>query len=311
MRYETATAFRTALEDRLRRMAGNSGQPSLQRLRKTVVFDRLLARLLVVAPDRWVLKGGVALDLRLGDRARTTRDLDLARRDTERQAMEDLLATAEIDLDDYFEFAIERTGALDPKEGGIATRYRVRATLADRTFEDIIVDIGFGDDLPQTPDLLPGPDLLGFAGIARIVVPALPLECHLAEKLHAYTRIYGGEHPSSRVKDLIDIVLIQTSAAFRAGRLSSEMERTFAGRATHELPRTLPLPPADWATPYRTLANEVSLNPEIEAGFRLAADFLDPVLGGQVDDGATWEPATGQWSPSSRVGSASVDGQVR
>ena len=30
------------------------------------VFDRLLARLLVVAPNRWLLKGAVALDFRYG-----------------------------------------------------------------------------------------------------------------------------------------------------------------------------------------------------------------------------------------------------
>ena len=51
---------------------------SLARLRKEVAFDRLLARLLVVAPGRWVLKGGLALDFRFGERARTTRDIDLA-----------------------------------------------------------------------------------------------------------------------------------------------------------------------------------------------------------------------------------------
>ena len=49
------------------------------RLRKLVVFERLLSRLLVVAPERWVLKGGVALDFRFGERARATVGLDLAR----------------------------------------------------------------------------------------------------------------------------------------------------------------------------------------------------------------------------------------
>jgi len=43
---------------------------SLVRLRKSVAFDRLLARLFTVAPDRWVLKGGLALDYRLGTKAR-------------------------------------------------------------------------------------------------------------------------------------------------------------------------------------------------------------------------------------------------
>jgi len=51
MRYTTATAFRAALEARLQVQARTTNR-SLQRLRRVVVFDRLLARLLVVAPDR-------------------------------------------------------------------------------------------------------------------------------------------------------------------------------------------------------------------------------------------------------------------
>lgn len=51
MRYATANAFRTALETRLPARARESGV-SVVRLRKTVVFDRLIARLLIVAPRR-------------------------------------------------------------------------------------------------------------------------------------------------------------------------------------------------------------------------------------------------------------------
>lgn len=42
-----------------------------------VAFRRLLARLEVAAPGRWVLKGGVALLLRL-DPSRTSNDIDIA-----------------------------------------------------------------------------------------------------------------------------------------------------------------------------------------------------------------------------------------
>jgi hypothetical protein len=37
-------------------------------------------------------------------------------------------------------------------------------------------------------------------------VPALAVELHLAEKLHAYSRVYGTGVQSSRVKDLVDMV---------------------------------------------------------------------------------------------------------
>ncbi len=76
MRYASGTAFRRALEDRLQASSLTSGVP-LDRLRKMVAFDRLLARLVADGQENWVLKGGLALQLRLGTRARTTRDMDL------------------------------------------------------------------------------------------------------------------------------------------------------------------------------------------------------------------------------------------
>lgn len=54
MKYADASAFRQALEDRLRRRSGPDG-PLLARNRKRVAFDRLLARLVLVAPGRWRL----------------------------------------------------------------------------------------------------------------------------------------------------------------------------------------------------------------------------------------------------------------
>ena len=105
MRYATAGAFRIALERRLLTAAQQTGLP-VMRLRKLVVFDRLLAHLLVAAPDRWLLKGGLALDLRLGARARTTKDMDLARRDGEEAATADLLAAHALDLKGYLAFAL-------------------------------------------------------------------------------------------------------------------------------------------------------------------------------------------------------------
>jgi hypothetical protein len=293
VRYATPAAFRTALERRLL-ATSQHGRVPLARLRKLVTFDRLLARLLVVAPDRWLLKGGLALDLRLGERSRTTRDMDLARRDDEDAATADLIAAQALDLGDHFAFAIQRTGALDAALDGAAVRYHAVAALAGRVFEEVVVDVGFSD-LPLAPDRLAGSDLLAFAGIAPIVVPTVPLEQHIAEKVHAYTRTYANQRASSRVKDLIDLALIRTFMAVEAGRLRRALAATFASRGAHGLPPTLPPPPPGWATPYRRLALEVGLDREVGRGHRLAAAFLDPILGGTLPDDARWDPAHGRW----------------
>jgi len=89
MKYKSGAAFRQALEQRLLARSRETGT-SLVRLRKGVVFDRLLARLTVAARGRWVLKGALALDFRLGERTRTTKDMDLVRNDSEEAGTADL-----------------------------------------------------------------------------------------------------------------------------------------------------------------------------------------------------------------------------
>jgi len=295
VRYKTASAFRTALESHLQARSSQTGL-SLVRLRKSVAFDRLLARLLVVAEGRWVLKGALALDFRLGDKTRTTKDMDLVRQDDAAMATADFLEAQALDLGDYFSFVIEQTDQLNALQDGAAIRCRARVELAGRTFEQIVIDIGFGNPLGWEPDLLAGSDLLTFAGIDAIQVPVLPLEQHVAEKVHAYTRAYGtGSMQSTRVKDLVDIVLIAGLATFSATHLRSAFAGTFAGRGLQALPSKLPLPPAEWSVPYRKLALTVGINPDVERGHALAASFLDPILGKTVNDEAHWDYVSQLW----------------
>jgi hypothetical protein len=56
VKYTSGAAFRMALEERLRQESLSTGVP-LVRLRKTVAFDRILARLAAGAGGSWVLKG--------------------------------------------------------------------------------------------------------------------------------------------------------------------------------------------------------------------------------------------------------------
>lgn len=294
MRYTTATAFRTALEQRLLVQAEQTGV-SLVLLRKLVTFERLLARLMIVAPDRWILKGAVALQFRFGARFRTTKDLDLGRWDDERAATSDLVVVEHVDLSDHFRFAMEKTAKLDQLVEGAAVRYHVSAFLAGRRFEELTVDVGFGCPLTMEPERLRGPDLLSFAEIEATEVPTLPLELHMSEKVHAYTRGYVGGRASTRVKDLIDLVLIPPLFPFQAGRFRSALSETFSTRGTHRLPPALPPPPAEWRPGYRRMAAEVGLDPELSAGYEQARAFLDPILSGTVPDDGRWDPIRRTW----------------
>lgn len=298
MRYATADAFRAALDQRLKDHALATGTP-LVRLRKTVAFDRLLARLVAVAPTRWVLKGALALDFRLGSGTRTTTDIDLGRLDNEDAAVEDFLAAQALDLGDFFIFDVQRTTGLEPDGDFLAVRYRVQAELGGRRFEQFPIDVAFSDPVSWSPERLLGTDLLAFAGIDRVELPVLPIEQHLAEKLHAYTRSYGRDAgPSTRPKDLVDVLLIARSSALDAAALGAALDETFAARNLQALPDAVPLPPADWSIPYGRLAASLGLPGELDNGHRAAAAFFDPILAG--DAAGTWEPDAQAWRPPAK-----------
>jgi hypothetical protein len=283
-----------ALEGRLLSLAEQTDLP-LVRLRKLVTFDRLLAHLVAVAPERWILKGAVALHFRVGPQFRSTQDLDLGRRDDEQAATRDFRLAQSVELGDYFSFAIQRTSKLDALVEGAAVRYHVTAELDGRPFERVTVDIGFGDFGPLDPEVLRGPDLLGFADIPAVEVPTLPLEQHVAEKVHAYTRAYAAGRTSTRVKDLVDLAAMASLFRFEVGRLRSALLAVFHTRSTHRLPRAVPPPPPAWSAAYGRMAAEAGLELELSAGYELARTCLDPVLVGAIPDDASWNPAQRTW----------------
>jgi hypothetical protein len=295
MRYDTGDAFRTAIEQRLKNRAGGKPLQFLDRQRKMIVFDRYLARLLTVAPGQWIVKGGVALNFRLQERSRMTQDLDLASEADEGVILDYLLDAADTNLGDHFAFSVERVTAANPQQTAEAVTYRVRAELGERPFELVTLDVALSEPLPAVPDIVRGSDFLMFAGIPVFEVPTLPLHRHLAEKVHAYTRTYGAGHPSTRVKDLIDIVLICEASSFSSAELKDQMEMTFAIRATHALPKRLSGPPAHWTASFRAMALEVGINPIIRNGFALVASFLDPVLAGTLPYPSAWNAELAQW----------------
>jgi hypothetical protein len=244
-----------------------------------------------------VLKGAFALDLRLHVATRPTKDIDIGRDDDTDAAIEDITAAQQLDLDDFFSFVATRTAAFDDIDEFNAIRFHVRAELAGRIFEQFIVDIGFTDRLTWTPDTIKTSNLLAFADIAPIEVPAVPLAQHLAEKVHAYTRRYGKQQrPSTRPKDLVDILLISEAEPMDATALREALVRTFEERARQPLPEALPPPPGDWQRPFALLASEVGIDPNLDAAFKLAAAFLDPVLTKQTS--GRWDPAAMRWQPS-------------
>ena len=134
MTYDTPQALRMALEQRLLTHSQESGI-ALDRLRRQVVFQRIVTRLQRAEPGLWVLKGGMALEVRLGDNARLTKDVDLGLRDEIRDGgdLRDRLIDA-VGSDvgaDGFAFAVASAERMAPDGGGhLIWRAGVSAQLA-------------------------------------------------------------------------------------------------------------------------------------------------------------------------------------
>jgi hypothetical protein len=292
MRYTDAAAFRQALEARLRTRSGSDGS-LVARNRKRVAFDRLLARLVLVAPQRWRLKGGFALELRFGERARATKDVDINWHGDADELLDVIIDVADHDVADFFTFAIERSPTPPDRLGG-SHRFTVTASLAGRMFESFVLDVAISPT-DAAAETLVTHDLLAFADIPAVRVHAIPLETQIAEKVHAYTRRYGGDRPSSRAKDLVDLVLVAELEPVDAAAIRVAIDTTFNTRATHVPPESLPEPPAEWTGQYRRLADQVGVSPDLDGGHALAAALLDPVLVGTMRHGI-WNPKTGAWT---------------
>jgi hypothetical protein len=68
-------------------------------------------------------------------------------------------------------------------------RFRAEAKLAGKLYgQRFGIDVAFGDPMLDAPETVVAADVLGFAGIAPPTIRLYPLETHIAEKLHAYTR---------------------------------------------------------------------------------------------------------------------------
>jgi hypothetical protein len=135
-RYADASALRQAIETRLKQTSDDN-RTDLGRLRRILVFDRLLSRLALAPSGQWILKGGAALEFRLSSPARATKDLDVATRaeDDDGSALREALIEAlSDDTDhDWFAFRLGAAKELAPDAAGRrAWRYTVESWLAGR-----------------------------------------------------------------------------------------------------------------------------------------------------------------------------------
>lgn len=291
-RYANPAAFRRALTDRLKAVA-SEGRWSLQQLQRQIAYDRLLERLYLV-DDGWILKGATALLARdLGMRA--TIDVDVYRATAAEVAERDLREAARRDIGDWFRFGIGLARAMG--EGNTGIRLPVTAYVGATPWAEFHVDL-VGSDLRMTgePELVPP--------MARVVMPdveqhgyrAYPLVDHVADKVVATFQRYGPQQlPSTRYKDLIDLVAIVTGADLDAPAaltaLSSEAKRRGVA-----LPESFDVPDRSlWEPGYAAEARRwfIAVAPTVDDALAIVRPCLDALLTRTAQ--GTWRHGEARW----------------
>lgn len=277
MTYDTPQALRMALEQRLLTQSQESGI-ALDRLRRRVVFQRIVTRLQRAEPGLWVLKGGMALEVRLGDNARLTKDVDLGLRDEIRDGgdlRDRLIDALSSDVGaDGFTFAVASAERMAPDGGGHLTwRAGVSAQLAGRRFGAVKLDVSPRAHEQEGTELVTLPNSLAFAGLEAVQIEIIDVHRHAAEKLHAMTRDFG-DRENSRVRDLVDLMLLHEHELLHASALAQAVATVWAERDGAAPPAQLPALPAGWPSRYERLAAEHDVEPPLfPAAAALAAQL--------------------------------------
>ena len=290
-RYATPAAFRRALTDRLK-LAEKKGPWTLQQLQRQVAYDRLIERLYLI-DDGWIVKGATALLARdIG--VRGSLDVDLYRVVARSIAEMDLRRAASTDIGDWFRFDIGGGTHI----GNRSVRLPVNATIGTTTWVTFHVDL-VGEDLRMTgqPEDVPP--------LARGVIPevqqrgyrAYPLVDHIADKIAAIYERHGEQRrPSTRYRDLVDLVAITTATS-----VDAIAQRT---ALTSEFDRRELILPTTFDIPYRTLwepgyAAEVRRSlldtaQTLDEALEVVRPFIDPLLNASAV--GSWEPRLGRWT---------------
>jgi hypothetical protein len=243
-----------------------------------LVFQRMLVRL--AACGGWVLKGGFCLEARLSLAARTTRDLDLARTDRDNGTAVGLQDRLEEALEqdpqaDGFTFRVARPAQIAADEmGNPGWRTTVRALVGAVEFASVKVDVvARPEEIAGGTELLTVRPPLRIAGYDSAQRPAVDIAQHAAEKLHAYCRVYALDRPSSRVKDLVDLVLMIEADLVDHAALGLRLQHVFAVRDSASPPDAVPDAPASWEPPYARMAAELDVAGDVHAAQRLVRDL--------------------------------------
>lgn len=300
-------ALELAIKDAARRTAASEGASigagTVSAQIRQARYDRFLSRVFAQGDaSEWLLKGGMSMLARV-PRSRTTKDVDLAAQhvlglDEAERALSTLVAA---DLGDHLTFRLSRSLATGDGDNqpGIRTRRLIYACLGlhdDSQIDTVTVDVVVG------PAPVGRPELVEPANRLHLRRPLIthpyrlyPIADQIADKVCATMSTgYAGGRRSSRVKDLVDLVVLAHSQCVDL----AELRAAIATKRLHS--RIDPFGhfdvPVDWRRTYPATARGVpsAEGYSAETAADLIASFIDPALTTSRSSG-TWDPQQRTW----------------
>lgn len=282
MKYKTAAALEKAIN-----AAARSSDMDTGRAVTGFYFHRFLCRVFSSPNSPFLLKGGQSMLARTID-ARATRDIDLlAEGVTLEQALAELRKLASVDLDDFITFeygGAEPIKVEDEYRAGLKVSFV--PILGGKEKHSISIDLVV-DEIPfESKELLTPADRVEVEGIEVFDYRIYPASNSIADKLCAMYERHNG-HASSRVKDLVDLLLYASTVSVDGIELVQRVQLESRVRKV-ELPERFSVPD-DWheyyVGAYRKMIAQTRLSSELadlKTGEEMAAIFLDPVLDGSA-----------------------------
>jgi hypothetical protein len=295
-RYKTARALEMALKEAARR----SGR-DVNRAMADFWHGRLLERVFSEDDPSFVLKGGRGMLARTPS-ARYTRDTDMAYGGADAdEAVSELRRLAAIDLGDHVEYRfMSESPIVEDQDYRDGRRVVFRCVLGGtKKVADVSVDVVVSDVPLLGVERIEPATRLAVAGIPTFDYRVYPVEESVADKVCATMSTYRGGMPSSRVRDLVDLVIYLTTEQMDGNRLSACLFRELRmGHMGEGRPFSVP---DSWKGPfeptYRKLAKECGLPAEfreVGAAEQMVAGCVNAALDGS-SEGRRWDASSLCW----------------
>lgn len=159
--------------------------------------------------------------------ARHTRDTDFLFRGIDlEEAISELKRLASVDLDDFLEFRFVSAEKI-AKDQEYRDGYRVVFTPilgGTKRMNDISVDLVVSQVISDDADIITPASRLKVKGLPIFDYHVYPVTSAIADKVCATMQVYPEGRTSSRVRDLVDLIVYLTTESFSGRELSQKID---------------------------------------------------------------------------------------